>query len=177
VRRTFHPALAALLVASSIVAAPVRAQAPRNLLAGKASEQQLAAMLLPAERWHPYPTIDERDRWAAIPAATRQAYVLAAEKELGAEWGQIPATVTLRYVRDGDRAQYDGMNTRRRTRLATLVTAEVLENKGRFLDEIVNGIWAISEQTFWGSTAHLGVQKRGSGLPDVTEPVVELFSA
>jgi len=177
VRRTFHPALAALLVASSIAAAPMRAQAPRNLLAGKVGEQQLAAMLLPAERWHPYPTIDERDRWAAVPVAIRQAYVQAAEKELGADWGQIPATVTLRYVRDGDRAQYDGMNTRRRTRLATLVTAEVLENKGRFLDEIANGIWAISEQTFWGSTAHLGVQKRGSGLPDVTEPVVELFSA
>jgi hypothetical protein len=159
------------------LAAPAWAQAPRNLLAGHTSEAQLAAMLVPRERWHPYPTIDERERWNAVPTSIRQAYVQAAERELGAEWGSIPASVTLRYVRDGDRAQYDNMNTRRRTRLATLVMGEVLENRGRFLDEIANGIWAISEQTFWGSTAHLGAQKRGNGLPDVTEPVVELFSA
>ncbi|PYP79167.1 MAG: heparinase [Gemmatimonadetes bacterium] len=165
------------IVVLVLLSAPALAQTPRNLLAGRTSEAQLAAMLVPRERWHPYPTIDERERWNAVPAAIRQSFVQAAEREVGAEWGSIPATVTLRYVRDGDRAQYDAMNTRRRTRLATLVTAELLENKGRFVDEIANGIWAISEQTFWGSTAHLGVQKRGSGLPDVTEPVVELFSA
>ena len=165
------------LVFAALVVAPIRAQAPRNLLAGRTSEAQLAAMLVPRDRWHPYPTIDERERWNAVPASIRQSFVQAAERELGAEWGSIPAAVTLRYVRDGDRAQYDNMNARRRTRLATLVMGEVLENKGRFLDEIANGIWAISEQTFWGSTAHLGAQKRGSGLPDVTEPVVELFSA
>jgi hypothetical protein len=170
-------ALLALLAVSSLVVAPARAQTPRNLLAGRISEAQLVAMLLPADRWHPYPTIDERDRWAAVPADIRQAYVQAAERELHADWGQIPATVTLRYVRDGNRKQYDDLSGARRTRLATLVMGEVLENKGRFLDDIANGIWAISEQTFWGSTAHLGVQRRGSGLPDVTEPVVELFSA
>ena len=175
--RTLRPSLAAVFIASSIAAAPAHAQAPRNLLAGRVTEQQLGAMLLPVERWHPYPTIDERDGWATVPASIRQAYVQAAEREVGADWSGIPATVTLRYVRDGDRAQYDAMNARRRTRLATLVMGEVFENKGRFLDEVANGIWAISEQTFWGSTAHLGAQKRGSGLPDVTEPVVELFSA
>jgi hypothetical protein len=175
--RVTRPVLVALLAVSSLVVAPARAQTPRNLLAGRISEAQLAGMLLPADRWHPYPTIDERDRWAAVPADIRQAYVQAAERELHTDWGQIPATVTLRYVRDGNRKQYDDLSGARRTRLATLVMGEVLENKGRFLDDVANGIWAISEQTFWGSTAHLGVQRHGSGLPDVTEPVVELFSA
>ena len=166
-----------LCLGATLAAASAHAQTPRNLLAGRTSEAQLEAMLVPRERWHPYPTIDERAAWNAVPAAVRDSFVKAAERELGQPWGSIPATVTLRYVRDGDRAEYDGMNTRRRTRLATLVVGELLENRGRFLDEIANGIWAISEQTFWGSTAHLGAQKRGSGLPDVTEPVVELFSA
>ena len=165
------------LILATALAATARAQTPRNLLAGRTNEAQLAAMLVPRERWHPYPTIAEREPWNVVPASVRDSFVKAAERELGEPWGSIPATVTLRYVRDGDRAQYDGMNTRRRTRLATLVIGEVLENRGRFLDEIANGIWALSEQTFWGSTAHLGAQKRGSGLPDVTEPVVELFSA
>ena len=177
--RNAHCAMRAglgMLLAATMLA-PAHAQTPRNLLAGRTTEAQLAAMLVPRERWHPYPTIDERAAWNVVPATVRDSFVKAAERELGQPWGSIPATVTLRYVRDGDRAEYDGLNTRRRTRLATLVVGEVLENRGRFLDEIANGIWAISEQTFWGSTAHLGAQKRGSGLPDVTEPVVELFSA
>jgi hypothetical protein len=109
--------------------------------------------------------------------AVRAAYVADAERRVGAPWGSIPAAVTLRFVRDGDRAQYDNMSSERRLRLANLVMGELFENRGRFLDEIANGIWAISEQTFWGSTAHLGLQRAGPGLPDASEPVVDLFAA
>ncbi len=52
-----------------------------------------------------------------------------------------------------------------------------MEGKGRFLDDIVNGIWTISEETFWGVPAHLSLQRKGFGLPDVTEPTVDLFAA
>ena len=57
------------------------------------------------------------------------------------------------------------------------MVAEVFENKGRFLDDIANGIWAICEESYWGVPAHLGMQRKGTGLPDVTEPTVDLFSA
>ncbi len=52
-----------------------------------------------------------------------------------------------------------------------------MEGKGRFLDDIMNGVWAICEETYWGVPAHVGLQKKGSGLPDVTEPTVDLFAA
>jgi hypothetical protein len=55
--------------------------------------------------------------------------------------------------------------------------AEIFENKGRFMDNIADGVWAICEETFWGVPAHLGAQKRGTGLPDVTEPTIDLFAA
>jgi len=45
------------------------------------------------------------------------------------------------------------------------------------MDQIVNGIWAICEESFWGVPAHLGLQRAGQGLPDITEPVVDLFAA
>ena len=53
----------------------------------------------------------------------------------------------------------------------------VWKGKGRFLDDIADGIWAICEESFWGVPAHMGAQKRGVGLPDVQEPIIELFSA
>ena len=52
-----------------------------------------------------------------------------------------------------------------------------MKSKGRFLDEIANGIWLICEETFWGAPAHLYMQKVGPGLYDITDPIVELFSA
>jgi hypothetical protein len=54
--------------------------------------------------------------------------------------------------------------------------AECVEGKGRFIDEIANGVWLICEESFWGLPAHLGQQKAGVGLPDVAEPIVELFA-
>src|ERR1041385_1929386 len=152
-------------------------QGPRNLLTGGRSEQALAAALLPAARWHPYPTIRDRADWEAVPQEIRASFIRQAQQYLGTTWERIPATVTLQYIRDGNRSHYDAMNTRQREKLATLVMAEVFENQGRFLDDIANGIWAISEQTFGGSTAPRAMQRAGSGLPDVTEPIVDLFAA
>jgi len=153
------------------------AQDPRNLLTGGLSEQALAAALIPAAQWHPYPTIQDRAEWEAVPQEIRAGFIQEAQQYLGTTWERIPATVTLQYIRNGNRSNYDALNTRQREKLATLVFAEVFENQGRFLDQIADGIWAICEQTFWGSTAHLGMQRAGNGLPDVTEPIVELFSA
>ena len=54
--------------------------------------------------------------------------------------------------------------------------AECVEAKGRFADEIANGVWLICEESFWGVPAHLSAQRAGVGLPDVAEPIVELFA-
>src|SRR5438132_14013575 len=161
--------LAAFLILAS--------QGPRNLLTGGLGEQALAAALIPAVRWHPYPTIQDRTDWEAVPQEIRAGFIREAQQYLGTTWERIPATLTLQYIRHGNRSTYDALNTRQRAKLTTLVLAEVFENAGRFLDEIADGIWAISEQTFWGSTAHLGMQRAGNGLPDVTEPIVDLFAA
>ncbi|PYP51476.1 MAG: hypothetical protein DMD45_07970 [Gemmatimonadetes bacterium] len=158
-------------------AALAAGQGPRNLLTGGLSESAVAAALLPAAQWHPYPTIRERADWEAVPQEIRAGFVRQAQQYLSTTWERIPATVTLQYIRNGNRSNYDATNTRQREKLATLVLAEVFENQGRFLDDIANGIWAISEQTYWGSTAHLGMQRAGNGLPDVTEPIVDLFAA
>jgi hypothetical protein len=55
-----------------------------------------------------------------------------------------------------------------------LVMGELAEGKGRFIDQIVNGVWYYSEQTWWGWSAHLTAQKAPHGLPDADEPVIDL---
>ncbi len=169
-----------LIVASVMTClAPSPAMAPqeRNLLTGRFPEQDLGAVLLPPGAWHPYPKIGERDAWNAVPEKVRSTWVDNAGKYLNAPWPPLPATVFLEYARDGNRSRFEHLSFERRERLAGLVVAEVFENKGRFLDDIANGVWAICEESFWGVPAHLGMQRKGTGLPDVTEPTVDLFSA
>lgn len=96
-------------------------------------------------------------------------------------WGSVgrplPATTFLQFARDGNRSNFEKISFERRTNLLNLVIAECAEGSGRFLDDIVNGVWAVCEESYWGVPAHVGVQKAGSGLPDTSERTVDLFAA
>ena len=100
-----------------------------------------------------------------------------AEADQKAGWKALLATKFLEFKRNGNRSHFESDSFGRRAMLQHLVLAECLEGKGRFVDDIVNGIWLVCEETFWGAPAHLGAQKAGVGLPDVSEPIIELFSA
>lgn len=155
----------------------VEAQTKRDLLCGRISPAQLKGLLLPQDKFHPFPTINERDEWLKIPEKIRESYIKKGEKQLGKPWEVLPASVFLDYKRNGNRTRYEEICFGRRQRLMSFVLAEISENKGRFLDEIANGVWLVCEETFWGIPAHVGAQKKGTDLPDVTDPIIDLFAA
>lgn len=141
------------------------------------SVQGLRQILLPPDQWHPYPRYDDPGGFGAVPDYAKQAIVREAETYRGTRWAPLPASRFLEFSLSGNRANYEMLSFARRRQLAVLVLAEAFERKGRFLDDIINGIWAISEETFWGVPAHLFLQKRGPGLADVQDPAVDLFAA
>lgn len=148
-----------------------------NLLSKTYSPEKLKGIIIPAKDWHPFPTPDEHGRWQKIPEKIRAAHIRRAEKHLDCEWETPRTSVFLEFVRNGNRSNYEGISFGRRTKLAELVIAECIEGRGRFLDDILNGVWAICEETYWGVPAHVGAQRKGPGLPDVKEPTVDLFAA
>jgi hypothetical protein len=153
------------------------AQTPRNYLSGSLTADNVNSLLIPCQTWHPYPNLNDHEKWTAVPETLRNQYIKKAEKMLGKDWEILPASVFLDFTRNGNRSRYEDIFFGRRQRLTSLVMAEIFENKGRFLDDIANGVWAICEETFWGVPAHMGAQKRGVGLPDITEPTIDLFAA
>jgi hypothetical protein len=166
-----------LAVSGGTVAAPffvADAQTPakRNLLGSAWPAGKIASAVVPRAAFRPFPK-----SWDAVPADARATLIAAGEKALKTPWESLPATIFLEFKRDGNRSHYEAYRTRRRDRLQALVVAELMEDKGRFVDEIVNGVWLTCEESFWGVPAHLGVQKAGVGLPDVAEPIVDLFAA
>ena len=164
-----------LLGATSLIAASNRDTKPS--LGTLYPLEVLEKFLVPAAEWNPYAKIGERDFWEALPERTRQVQITEAEKFLGQPWPALPATLYLEFARIGNRSNFEEPYFERRERLTDLVLAECMENKGRFVDEIVNGLWAILEESSWVLPAHIGSQKAGVGLPDTGEPIVDLFSA
>jgi len=170
------------LVTPCVLAVPLvgAGQTPfpqRDLLSSAWPASRIAEVLTPRERFHPFPTVSERAAWEALPADARAALLEAGERQLKTPWEVLPATGFLEYRRTGNRSHYQAMRDRRREKVQDLVMAECMEGKGRFADEISNGVWLTCEETFWGVPAHLNMQKAGTGLPDVSEPIVDLFAA
>lgn len=144
----------------------------RNILSTRYSLANITSSLIPAANYHPFPTTPEEWK-AAVPEKTLQQLVKEGEDMLTFRFQPISASVSLTFVRSGDRQEHSDISFPKRTALAKLVVAESIEHRGRFMEAIINGIWSICEESFWGVPAHIGK----TGLPDVDHPVVELFSA
>ncbi|MBO7746884.1 heparinase II/III family protein [Paenibacillus sp. MWE-103] len=147
------------------------------MLAERYANEDLGKLLLPKDRYKPFPAIGDRESWEALPETLKSFWLRKGERRLEEGWAPLPAAAYMAYGRTGDRERYDRASWERRHALAELVVAECIENRGRFADEIVNGIWSICEETFWGIPAHGYMMKRQELLPDVSDPVIELFAA
>ena len=111
---------------------------------------EIGAHLLPVDQWRPYPTATDRDAWLALPAERRAELVANGEAHLGQPWPALPATLFMEYARIGNRRRYEVAHFARRGALIDLILAECVTGDGRFLDEIINGVWAICEESSWG---------------------------
>ncbi|MCD8540683.1 MAG: heparinase II/III-family protein [Leadbetterella sp.] len=168
-------AILTLLALCLALAAPAQ-QVQRNILGKKYPEAVFRESLLPVKEWKPYPQTP--GEWKqAVRDSVLSLLVKAGEAALKKEMPQASASLLLEYVRSGDRAKYQDVSYARRNNLMDMMLAESIEDKGRFTEAIMNYIWAICEETYWGVPAHLSVQKAGSGLPDAEDPTVDLFAA
>jgi hypothetical protein len=149
----------------------------QDLLSGKYTYEGLNKILIPQSKWRPFPKPEDREAWSRADPTMMKAILAKADSFIGYEWPYIPATKSLLIERTGDRQEYEDMSFKKREVLGTMLIAEIFENKGRFIDPIINGVWSICEESFWGVPAHLPKTKAYSGLMDTSQPFVELFSA
>ena len=108
----------------------------------------------------------------SIPEAMRQSYIRYGEQFLGKPWATLPWTLFAEYKTNGNRTRYEQACFQRRRQLAALAMAEIIEGKGRFTPDIVDGLGALCEETWWGIPAHYR-QK----TPLTEQQEVDLFNA
>ncbi|PSL50256.1 heparinase II/III-like protein [Chitinophaga niastensis] len=116
------------------------------------------------------------DKMARLPVATRTALLKDADKAMAFTWPSLPATLFLEFRDNGNRVNFESAQSERRKVLGALVAGELADGKGKYIPQIVNGLWVILEESTWVLPAHIGVQKAGTDLADPTEPIVDLVS-
>lgn len=150
--------------------------AERNLLAGNFDPETISEALVPDQKWVPYPAYTDRNAWEQLLGDNKDDLIRRGERQLNYQWKVIRATDFLEYERSGNRNIMQNPNSDNNNALSDLVMAELAEGKGRFMDQIINGVFYNCERTSWVLSAHLTAQKSGRTLPETAEQVIDLGS-
>ena len=122
-----------------------------------------------------FPSVNDRAFWNAF---ANDECVHLAEAALDYGWPIIKATDFMAFKKNGDRMIMEDIHFDRREHLLLFALAELKENKGRFLPQIVNGLFTTCEETFWGLSAHWpNLQLAVEHIHRVDDPYVDLFAS
>ena len=163
----------ALLLSAEIA----KAYEPRNFLQKKASLQQVKKMLVSKSEWIKYPAYTNREGWDKITGSLKEKIIEGGESCLTYTWKVVTASDYLEYERSGSRTAMENPFGSNNKAMSYLVFAELAEGKGRFINQIVNGVWYSCDMSSWVLSAHLPAQKSGRTLPDFNEQIIDLTSA
>lgn len=132
----------------------------------------------PIKDFVPYAPVSDRSAWAKLDDEWKKKSVSLGESYLHYEYPRIFATDFLDFSRTGNRVRFEDRFFARRRALDALVLAECVEDQGRFMDDIINGIFAICEESAWQLPPHNSYRRDTPQLPlpDATAPVLDLFA-
>ena len=101
------------------------------------------------------PTCDDRGAWRKVAQAPAFAgAVRAAEKLVPRPIPELTDELFLDFSKTGNRTRCQRVLSRRHGRIGTLVLAECIENRGRFIKPIEEAIRAVCSEKTWVMPAH-----------------------
>jgi hypothetical protein len=158
-----------------LLSAHSKAYTEKNLLQQAANLEQVKSALITHQQWVPYPAYPDRAEWDKLLNDNKALLIERAEKALSYPWEVVKAVDYLEFERSGNRTVMEAPFGRNNEALASLLLGELAEGKGRFIDQLINGVFHACEMTSWVLSAHLGAaQHAGGSLPDFKEHVIDL---
>lgn len=154
----------------------MQAYTQRDLLQKEADINKLKEVLILNQQWVPYPQYADRHGWDNLFGEYKNQFVKAGERLLDYQWKVVKASDYLEYERSGNRRIMEDPFGSNNSAVASLLLAELAEGKGRFIDQLINGVFHTCEMTSWVLSAHLPAQRSKRSLPDHTEHVIDLTS-
>jgi len=149
----------------------------RDLLQKKANLEAVKSSLIMNQKWVSYPKYNDRKAWDDLTSGVKEEIIRKGEAALKYEWKVVKASDYLEFERSGNRDIMQNPLNANLTALSNLVLAELAEGKGRFMDQIANGIWQSCEMTSWALSAHIrGTQAENTSLPSYKENIIDLMA-
>lgn len=166
--------------------------APENHVVARGTQDDAAGAVGPLlSTWHdhlgpgarprtltlglPVPSSGERDVWAQADLPTLTALAARAEADRAQPWPVPLASDYARFFRDGDRTAYEDRVRERQHRLSRAAVMSAWTGDEAWLDETVDGLVLLCEQSGWSWAAHDDTfSAHGAVTPTVTDPYLDL---
>ena len=121
----------------------------------------------------PFPAYSDREKWQNLSQELKDYYIQNADELKNYKWPVMPASMYMEFVRNGNRSNFQSLFTKRRMSLFILMMAECIEGKGEYLDNIIDLVWMICEESTWVIPAHNNQNNRSSGaVVDIEKGVI-----
>lgn len=132
----------------------------------------------PFQEFLPFPKASQRNAYEMLSADLRNNIIKEGESFLDYKYPLIMATDFMAFTRTGNRADFETLYYSKRHALCALAAAECVERSGRFFDDIINGIFAICEESAWQLPPHNTYVRDTPQLllPDTGRPILDLFA-
>ncbi len=149
------------------------------------SDEELAEHLCTLDEWKPFPKAVDRSAWQDLLSSgwrKHQADEITARCRAveSDPWPYLSARRYMDFKRNGNRDQFEKPYFERRSRLMHFALAEASVYTGEFLDALIDGIWAICEETTWCLPAHAYPHNLNvplDVLPRQDRHIVDLFAS
>lgn len=160
----------------SLCVSKASAYVERNLLQQMTNPNLLKSALVLNQKWVTYPDYTDRVGWDKLFGATKSEYIKRGEKQLNYEWKVVKAMDYIEFERSGSRQVMEIPFGDNNLAMTDLLMAELAEGRGRFIPQLINGVFHTCEMTSWALSAHLITQKIHRSLPDHREQLIDLTS-
>ncbi|HPJ21670.1 MAG TPA: heparinase II/III family protein [Clostridia bacterium] len=138
----------------------------------------IVSHIIPFNEYKPWPSITDREAWDSVDEEFRLHFLKLAGEKIKEDFMVFPASVLLKAGQTDVTTDFTRIKAHNDSILYTLVVAECLENKGRFLRHILDGVWIYLDLPTWHLPCPTAMYKRfPAAMVDVTDPLIELWSS
>jgi len=140
--------------------------------------KKLSSILLPTDGFKPFPAIENRAKWESAVPALSKPLINEAKTAKGYKWPSLSASDFIESCKRNEDTEAGNKMSVKRQVLRTLILAECLNAKNEYVEDIINGIWSICEESSWAIPANNYMHRCWPDyLPDVADPIIDLRSA
>lgn len=130
-----------------------------------------------------FPSMTERAAWEGVSAEDRADLLRLYQQLRGVDYPMCTASQFMAFVRSGSRKAYEEPYFLRRRKLIAAMLHCCLTGTAEALDDVIDGVWCICEESSWVISAHNinpipGAPKpQDRPLPEAEDCYIDLFAA